>query len=41
VEAVRGYPTLAVLQELHAGEGVRAMEHDLMSRPGPGVKAQH
>ncbi len=40
-EAARGYPTLAALQELHAGEGVRAMEHDLMSRPGPGVKAQH
>jgi ketol-acid reductoisomerase len=40
-EAAKGYPTLAALKELHAGEGVRAMEHDLMRRLGPGVKAQH
>jgi ketol-acid reductoisomerase len=37
-EAARGYPTLAALKEVHAGEGVRAMEHDLMSKLGPGAK---
>jgi ketol-acid reductoisomerase len=38
-EAAKGYPKLAALKELHAGEGVRAMEQDLMSKLGPGVKA--
>lgn len=36
-EAAAGYPTLSVLKEEHAGEGVRAMEEELMSRLGPRV----
>ena len=40
-EASKGYPTLAALKDLHAGDGVRAMEHDLMSKLGPGVKTTH
>jgi len=28
----------AALKELHARKGVRAMEHDLMSKLGPGAK---
>jgi len=39
-EAAKGYPTLAVLKDRHAGEGVRAMEQDLMSKLGPGAKPQ-
>jgi len=33
--------TLAELKELRAGEKMQAMEHDLMSKLGPGVRAQH
>jgi len=36
-EAAKGYPTLAALKEAHAGAGVQAMEHDLMSKLGPGA----
>lgn len=39
--AANDYPKLAALQDLHPGTGVRAMEHDLMRRLGPGAKAQH
>jgi ketol-acid reductoisomerase len=38
-EAAKGYPTLAALKEQHAGAGVRGMEHDLMSKLGPGAKS--
>lgn len=36
-EAANGYPTLAALKDVHAGAGVQAMEHDLMSKLGPGA----
>ncbi|GAB5451331.1 MAG: ketol-acid reductoisomerase [Halioglobus sp.] len=39
-ESAAGYAQLRALKEVHAGEGVRAMERDLMSRLGPGVVAQ-
>ncbi|MEZ5502369.1 MAG: hypothetical protein R3E50_06810 [Halioglobus sp.] len=39
-EAAKGYPTLRALKDLHAGEGVQAMERDLMSKLGPGVKSR-
>lgn len=39
-EAGKGYPTLKALKDVHAGEGVRAMEHDLMSKLGPGAKCE-
>jgi ketol-acid reductoisomerase len=37
-EAGKGYPTLHSLKALHAGEGVQAMERDLMRQLGPGAK---
>lgn len=40
-EAARGYPTLKALKNLHAGEGVQAMEQDLMSKLGPGVNSRN
>ena len=36
-EAAAGYPVLHALKEIHAGEGVQAMEQDLMGKLGPGV----
>jgi ketol-acid reductoisomerase len=39
-EAAKGYPTLTALKELHAGAGIQAMEHDLMSKLGPGATKQ-
>ena len=33
-----GYPTLQALKDLHAGEGVRIMERDLMRKLGSGAK---
>lgn len=36
-EAAEGYPQLKALREEHAGEGVQAMEADLMSKLGPGA----
>jgi len=37
-EAAAGYPGLKALRELHAGEGVKALEQDLMRRLGAGVR---
>lgn len=36
-EAASGYPRLQALKEEHAGEGVKAMEADLMGKLGPGA----
>ncbi|NND66000.1 MAG: hypothetical protein HKN19_00305, partial [Halioglobus sp.] len=36
-ESAAGYAKLKALKEVHAGEGVKAMEVDLMSKLGPGV----
>lgn len=36
-EAAGGYRKLRELKEVHAGEGVRAMEQDLMRKLGPGA----
>jgi ketol-acid reductoisomerase len=37
-ESKAGYPRLAQLKEQYAGELVKAMEEDLMSKLGPGAK---
>ena len=37
-EAGEGHPTLRSLKALHAGEGVQAMERDLMHKLGPSAK---
>ena len=37
-ESATGYARLKELKEEHAGEGVRAMEEDLMRKLGPGVQ---
>ena len=39
-EATTGYKELQALKEVHAGEGVRAMEEDLMSKLGPKAKSK-
>ncbi len=36
-ESAQGHQRLKTLKDEHAGEGVRAMEQDLMSKLGPGV----
>lgn len=36
-ESAAGYAKLHELKEIHAGEGVKAMEDDLMGKLGPGV----
>jgi ketol-acid reductoisomerase len=36
-ESAQGYEQLKALKDVHAGEGVRAMEEDLMRKLGPGV----
>jgi len=38
-EAEAGYRTLQALREIHASADIQAMEHDLMSKLGPGVAA--
>ena len=40
-EANKGYPRLKALKGTHSGEGVQAMEHDLMSKLGSGAKPQN
>ena len=37
-ESAAGYAKLNELKEVHAGEGVKAMEDDLMGKLGPGVR---
>ena len=37
-EAAAGYARLKALKDVHAGEGVKAMERDLMQKLGPGVQ---
>jgi len=37
-ESAAGYAKLNELKEIHAGEGIKAMEDDLMGKLGPGVK---
>ncbi|SRR6056297_90560 len=37
-EAAGGYERLKALKDVHAGEGVKAMERDLMRKLGPGVQ---